>query len=417
MSTNSNEKYIPVNRAAITSNSYTPVNRAASLPKKKKSTLGKVASGIGDVAKAIVSPVATTVARPFQAIAMLGGASTEDIDKFTLGGLIAPTPKSGGDVIKDVGRSIQTVALGLPTTKATKLFGATVKPISSSVAPAMIGSSKLTPKAVKTANVLSKSVGLGTEGAIFGAGAGLEKGELGKNVAMGAGIGAALPIIGAGLSKAFGKTTSRGAGKVPEVIPETKVKTPTAKPTEEVIPTTKTVKANEVPVKVAPEQPIQRKISEVEYNEIKTKIENDYSDYDNFSKSDEFKDLDPEYVKQTYATRKATDVEIIANQGVDEVFDMVRGRGKTVLSPDSGTTLPSLKDSLIKSGKLTDEQIYRLLNSKAVESMAGSSLQSVSPLQSFINRANQAIKETYKRKIVANKKTVKNLFEGLECLD
>lgn len=378
------------------------------LPVKEKTLGGKVVKGVGEVAKAIVSPVATMVARPIQLGAMLAGVSTENIDKFTMGGLIAPTPKNSKDVVKDVGRGIQTVALGLPATKATRLFGNTVKPISNKVFPTLLGEQKLTPTAINTAKVLSKSVGLGTEGALFGLGAGMEQGDIEKNVAMGAGIGAALPIVGAGLSKAFGKSASKTTTGIEKV--STKIDDVSNK----VIPEQPVI--NKVG-SVAPEQPVQRKIPETEYNEIKAKIENDYSDYDNFSKSDEFKDLDPEYIKQTYATRKATDVEIIANQGVDEVFDMVRGRGKTALAPDSGTTLPSLKDSLIKSGKLTDDQTYRLLNSKAVESMAGSSLQSVTPLQSFINKANQAIKQTYKRKIVANKKTVRNLFEGLECLD
>jgi hypothetical protein len=384
------------------------------LPKKKKSTLGKVASGVGEVAKAIVSPVATTVARPFQAAAMLGGASTEDIDKFTLGGLIAPTPKSGGDVIKDVGRSIQTAAFGLPVTKSTSLFNKTINPISTKVGTSIIGSNKLTPQAIKSAKLPSTAIGTAIEGGIFGLGADLEQGSSGKNTLLGAGIGGALPYVGAGLSKAFGKTTSKGAGKVPEVIPETKVKTPTAKPvTEEVIPTTKTVKANEANVKVTPEQPIQPKLPETEYNNAKSKIDNSFVDYKDYDRAEEFVGKDPEYITQTVKGREISGLESIRTKGKDNAIK--EALGINPISPDAGYTASSIKETLIKSGLLTDDEVARLLRSKAVESFAGSSLQSVSPLQSFMNKANEAIKKTYQNKIVANKKTVRSLFEGLEC--
>jgi hypothetical protein len=68
------------------------------------------------VARGIASPVATILARPLQAGASLLGASTESIDKFSdkySGGLVAPTPKTGGDIVKDIGRGIETVALGI----------------------------------------------------------------------------------------------------------------------------------------------------------------------------------------------------------------------------------------------------------------------------------------------------------------
>jgi hypothetical protein len=269
----------------------------------------------------------------------------------------------------------------------------------------------LTPQAIKSAKLPSTAIGTAIEGGIFGLGADLEQGSSGKNTLLGAGIGGALPYVGAGLSKAFGKTTSKGAGKVPEVIPETKVKTPTAKPvTEEVIPTTKTVKANEVPVKVTPEQP---KLPETEYNNAKSKIDNSFVDYKDYDRAEEFVGKDPEYITQTVKGREISGLESIRTKGKDNAIK--EALGINPISPDAGYTASSIKETLIKSGLLTDDEVARLLRSKAVESFAGSSLQSVSPLQSFMNKANEAIKKTYQNKIVANKKTVRSLFEGLEC--
>lgn len=70
---------------------------------------------VGNLFRGIATAPATIVARPFQAIAELAGASAEDVDKFTqkyTGGLVAPVPQNAGDVKKDVGRAVQTVALG-----------------------------------------------------------------------------------------------------------------------------------------------------------------------------------------------------------------------------------------------------------------------------------------------------------------
>lgn len=65
--------------------------------------------------KSLVSAPLTILARPIQAGAELFGASAEDVDKFSkekLGGFVAPVPRNAGDVEKDVGRAVQTVALG-----------------------------------------------------------------------------------------------------------------------------------------------------------------------------------------------------------------------------------------------------------------------------------------------------------------
>lgn len=69
------------------------------------------------IAKGIISPVATMLARPIQAGAELLGASAEDVNRVTkniAGDWVAPVPESFKDVAKDVGRAAQTVALGLP---------------------------------------------------------------------------------------------------------------------------------------------------------------------------------------------------------------------------------------------------------------------------------------------------------------
>lgn len=74
-------------------------------------------SALAEFAKGLFSAPATIVARPFQAVAELAGATSEQVDAATkkiplVGGLIAPVPQNAADVEKDVGRGIQTVALG-----------------------------------------------------------------------------------------------------------------------------------------------------------------------------------------------------------------------------------------------------------------------------------------------------------------
>lgn len=69
------------------------------------------------LAKGIISPVATMAARPIQLGAMLAGATPEQIDTTTkniAGDWVVPTPKNTTDVLKDVGRGAETVALGMP---------------------------------------------------------------------------------------------------------------------------------------------------------------------------------------------------------------------------------------------------------------------------------------------------------------
>lgn len=85
---------------------------------------------LAEFAKGIFSAPATILARPVQAAAELGGATSEQVDAATkkiplVGGLVAPVPQNGADVAKDVGRGAQTVALGLDAPLAAgALFGA-----------------------------------------------------------------------------------------------------------------------------------------------------------------------------------------------------------------------------------------------------------------------------------------------------
>lgn len=72
-------------------------------------------SGIKTFAKSLVSAPLTLAARPFQLGAELLGASAEDVNKVSKkisGGFIAPVPENFKDVKKDVGRAVQTVAMG-----------------------------------------------------------------------------------------------------------------------------------------------------------------------------------------------------------------------------------------------------------------------------------------------------------------
>lgn len=92
-----------------------------SLPQKKEG------GGVKEFVKSIVSAPLTIAARPIQAVAELVGAKSENVDKVSSklsGGLIAPVPQSGADVKKDVGRGMQTVALGLGPVSGGAAFGA-----------------------------------------------------------------------------------------------------------------------------------------------------------------------------------------------------------------------------------------------------------------------------------------------------
>lgn len=179
--------------------------------KKQKRTEPTVG---GSILRSVVRPVATMVARPIQLGATLAGVETEDIDRFSkekLRGYVAPVPQSGKDVLKDVGRGVQTVAFGLPVTKGTSLFGTKLPAVAPKIGAGLMSGQKLTPTALKTADVTSKAIGFGAEGAMFGAGQALEEGQSPlsgqglKTTLTGAGFGAALPVAGAFVGRLAGK--------------------------------------------------------------------------------------------------------------------------------------------------------------------------------------------------------------------
>jgi hypothetical protein len=107
--------------------SYRAARQSGTLPKKKEAPKENT---LKNLAKGIFSAPVTTVARPFQAVAAIAGASNDQIDEFSqnlpiVGGLIADAPDTMSDVKKDVGRAAQTVALGTGAPIAGgALFGA-----------------------------------------------------------------------------------------------------------------------------------------------------------------------------------------------------------------------------------------------------------------------------------------------------
>lgn len=116
----------------------TPVPSGGSAPAPSQGTnpslLGSAASAIGQGAfslfKGITSPLVTMLARPVQAVAELAGASPEQVNAFSAkvpiygenGAL--NVPQNGSDVMKDVGRGVETAALGLGPVAGGAAFGA-----------------------------------------------------------------------------------------------------------------------------------------------------------------------------------------------------------------------------------------------------------------------------------------------------
>jgi hypothetical protein len=147
--------------------------------------------------KSLVKAPATILARPFQlgAELLIPGDNTEAIDKFSkekLGGFVAPVPRNTADVKKDVGRGVQTVALGLPG-------------IASGGAAFGLGAS------IEQGNdLLSTDTALSTAG---GALAGKLLGFVGKPI-----IDAAGKVIGKITPQIVKDVASKGAGAVDEFM-------------------------------------------------------------------------------------------------------------------------------------------------------------------------------------------------------
>lgn len=163
-------------------------------PEKPEKKDGAITSFVKD----IVRPVATIVARPIQAGAAVFGADLDKIDEVTkkvAGDLVAPVPRSGKDVVKDIGRAAETVSFGLG---GGAVKGAVKAGLKTTLGTAVKASAKEGAKV----------------GALGGFGAGLSKeGEVGealKSAAIGAGaglaLGGAIPVV----SKGIGETISLG---------------------------------------------------------------------------------------------------------------------------------------------------------------------------------------------------------------
>ncbi len=170
---------------------------------QEKEKSGGFLSDVGNFAKGLVRAPATIVARPFQLAAELAGAKAEDVDKFDLGGIIAPTSKNMGDVVKDIGRGAETVALGIGGGTAASAGGSLLK--------GKLGSALI--QGVRGGALAGGITGAGTT--LEEQGAQTDAGSLVANTAIGAGIGGVagglLPVAGAGLGTV--PSILRGAGR------------------------------------------------------------------------------------------------------------------------------------------------------------------------------------------------------------
>lgn len=360
---------------------YVPQSQQPVVEPKK--TLGqKISKTAVDIGKAIVSPVATMVARPIQLGANLAGVPTENIDKFTLGGLIAPTPKNYQDVTKDIGRGIQTALTG--------------------------GLGGVASGAIKGAS-LARTAGLGAiEGAGFGLGASMEQGndilspETAKQVALGGGIGAIAPVVLSGIGKAVSKKATpivEQAIETPIESTVTKAVTPEVKPKPKVKEFKKTVQPN---------------INEtVEY---KTKQE----------RRKKTLDEDPifESTKDKNAVRVAAYDRIRKEVSTDELSDIIYGRNNKPLPSD--LDIPAAfkllrEEASINPENFSPKQIQRLAN-KYPASMQGSLLQSLQTSKTgiknnafdIIDETNQKIKDQIKEAKYTSKSVTKFL-DDIEC--
>ena len=158
---------------------------------------------IKTLVKDIIRPVATLGARPIQAIAALGGATSDQIDEATkkiAGDLVAPTPRGVKDVVKDVGRAAETISYGLG--------GAAVK---TGVKTAI---KETTKQAVKRGAIEGAKAG-----GMFGAGQAVEEtGDLTdaveggvKGAIAGAAGGAIIPAVAGKAKSVFGRRAAEKA--------------------------------------------------------------------------------------------------------------------------------------------------------------------------------------------------------------
>ncbi len=174
--------------------------------------------GVGGFLKGLVSAPATLVARPLQLGAELLGASDQSVNDFTQkygGGIVAPTPQNASDVVKDVGRGIQTVALGTGAPLATGAafgFGSSLE---------NQGSDALTTGGGITNTLVSTLAGLGLGKAVD---------LVGKPL-----LDAAGKVIGTITPKTLQDVASKGAGAVSDFMAQHELLGGVAKPASEAI--------------------------------------------------------------------------------------------------------------------------------------------------------------------------------------
>ena len=363
----------------------TPVGEFLATRPEPKRTLGQKIGGIGkEVLKGLVSPIATTVARPFQAGAELLGASAEDVDRISKAisrGLIAPVPQGPGDVLKDIGRVIETGALAAPFTKPASAF-------------------------LRGASLGGRSAFGAVEGGAFGLGAGLEEGgsarDVLKTTALVGGLGAVLPVVGAGIGKALGR------GKVtPRVTEAVLPKAEKAAVTEAAIPTvTPSVVTPKIPKKIIKETPAQVK---------------------SIARRTKILDEDPIFTPTVGSHEKQIRLfdEMRLSTKIDDLQDAILGvKGKVL--PDGLTPQAALKllreEAALNPKKFTQAQRVRLTNQQPL-SQAGFNLGSVNVTKGeiknnpydLIDEANLNLTELLKTKGITKKSVIRLLDDIPIC--
>lgn len=418
---------------------------------KPKPTLGSRAKEVaGEVVKSIVKPVATTLARPVQAVAALSGATADEIDAYTkskVGDYVAPTPRNTSDVVKDVGRAAETVLtvpLGGTALKALKL-------------------GTQAAKGAKVTQTLGQVAGTSAlEGAGYGAGYALEQGgtettakDFLKETAIGGAVGAVAPVA----IKAVGKFFGGKASKVPEIIPETKTNVaPVVREVEEVIPTGKVKEQPDlikqlVGLQIRAENPkkdvikklldggLDEKEANSLYDEMYAKIvpeapkvtpetpkvtkklkEKDYEDFDSNYKDTPIEDR--VYIKSTVDNWVAKGEEVLgkakSENTIDNLIDIVQKRPGT--TEIIGLPNEALRKILQRDETLTTAQQYRLKNTLS-GSESGAELRAmqidnssgiVQDKWSYIKGVEAKLKEKLNTGKFTNKSII-NKLDDLEC--
>lgn len=338
-----------------------------------------------ELLKGILSPLYTMAARPFQAGAELAGVSDEKVNKFSekfTGGLIAPTPQKKGDLKKEIGRAIETIALGIPAGAGTSKIGGIA-----------LKGTKLTPQAVFQAKLLSNVIADSVAGSIFGAGYGLEQGEDLKGIAKETAKGGVVAGVGGQVLRGIGRTFSKKP-VAPQIA-------------NEVIPENIQTKLPEVPQKTT-RVTKQLELTPQETRTIQKKL---------VEEEPKFSSVDPEFQSGTFEKFKADYEGLKTQNSVDDMIDIVMDKKPNPTS----TPKTAIYELLKKEKTLTIEQKMRLAN-RLPESKAGQELVAVKLRDNsyiFNNDVEllQAVETKLKDKALKNttRKTLGKFLDDLEC--